>query len=264
MEKEFMSIGQLAQRMGVTVRTLQYYDRKDILKPSALSRGGRRLYTAKDMVRLHQIQAFKYLGFSLEEIKNQVLSLDSPEQMASLLLQQQRSVEEQITNLQEAARALTSLRSEVLNIQKVDFKKYAEIIELLQRRNEVYWVWKLFDDTMTEHIKKRFIDSPQDGERVYQTFRSLQDEAVILVEQGESPASEKSMTWAERWWNMILEFVDGDLTLITKLEEFNQDKTGWNQEMAQKQQRIDDFMDQCLQHYFEKQGSNIPERKENT
>lgn len=262
MEKEFMSIGQLAQRMGVTVRTLQYYDRKDILKPSALSNGGRRLYTARDMVRLHQIQAFKYLGFSLEEIKNQVFSLDSPEQMASLLLQQQKSVEEQITNLQEAACALESFRSEVLNIQKVDFKKYAEIIELLQRRNESYWVWKFFDDTLTEHIKKRFMDSPQDGERVYRTFRSLQDEAVILVEQGESSTSEKSMIWAQKWWDMIMEFVDGDLTLITKLEAFNQDKSGWDQEMAQKQKMIDDFMEQCLQRYFEKQGSNIPARKE--
>ncbi len=91
MGKELMTIGELAKRMGVTVRTLQYYDKEGILKPSAFSAGGRRLYAAKDVVRLHQILSFKYLGFSLEEIKNHILPLYTPEQMVSLLIQQQKS-----------------------------------------------------------------------------------------------------------------------------------------------------------------------------
>ena len=84
MGKELMTIGELAKRMGVTVRTLQYYDKEGILEPSAFSAGGRRLYAAKDVVRLHQILSFKYLGFSLEEIKNHILPLDTPEQMVSI------------------------------------------------------------------------------------------------------------------------------------------------------------------------------------
>ena len=55
--------------MDVTVRTLQYYDREGVLSPSAESAGGRRLYTDKDLVRLHQILSLKSLGFSLDDIK---------------------------------------------------------------------------------------------------------------------------------------------------------------------------------------------------
>ena len=51
----FMTVGKLAERMGVTVRTLQYYDREGLLSPTAESGGGRRLYTDKDMIQLHQI-----------------------------------------------------------------------------------------------------------------------------------------------------------------------------------------------------------------
>ena len=51
----FMTVGQLAKKMGVTVRTLQYYDKEGVLSPSAESEGGRRLYTDKDIVLLHQI-----------------------------------------------------------------------------------------------------------------------------------------------------------------------------------------------------------------
>ena len=65
-----MSVGELAKKMHTTVRTLQYYDKEKLLCPSSQSEGGRRLYTHKDMIKLHQIQSLKSLGFSLEEIKN--------------------------------------------------------------------------------------------------------------------------------------------------------------------------------------------------
>ena len=38
----YMTVGEVAQKMGVTVRTLQYYDREGLLTPSAISEGGRR------------------------------------------------------------------------------------------------------------------------------------------------------------------------------------------------------------------------------
>ena len=65
----YMTVGQLAKKMNTTVRTLQYYDNEGLLSPSSESEGGRRLYTGKDVIMLHQIQAMKYLGFSLDDIK---------------------------------------------------------------------------------------------------------------------------------------------------------------------------------------------------
>ena len=43
MNEDYLTIGELAQKMDVTVRTLQYYDREGLLKPAAISKGGRRL-----------------------------------------------------------------------------------------------------------------------------------------------------------------------------------------------------------------------------
>ena len=59
----YMTAGQMAKKMGITVRTVQYYDREGLLKPSAKSEGGRRLYTDKDLITLHQIISLKSLGF---------------------------------------------------------------------------------------------------------------------------------------------------------------------------------------------------------
>ena len=74
----WMTVGQAAKKGGVTVRTLQYYDKEGLLSPTAVSEGGRRLYTDKDVVRLHQILSMKSLGFSLDDIKNRLIPLDTP------------------------------------------------------------------------------------------------------------------------------------------------------------------------------------------
>lgn len=82
----YMTVGQLAKKMDVTVRTIQYYDKRGILPPSSVSEGGRRLYTDKDFVKLHQIQSLKYLGFSLEQIKQVLPTMSNPEEVSSIFV----------------------------------------------------------------------------------------------------------------------------------------------------------------------------------
>ena len=94
----YMTVGEAAKKMDVTVRTLQHYDREGLLSPSAMSEGGRRLYTDKDMVKLHQILSLKHLGFSLDDIKNRLIPLDTPAEIAF-----------------EAHRALTLILQELRN-----------------------------------------------------------------------------------------------------------------------------------------------------
>src|SRR5947209_17836009 len=61
---------------GVTVRTLHHYDRLGLLKPSRYTSAGYRLYCERDVARLEQIVALKFLRLSLKEIKN-ILTRDS-------------------------------------------------------------------------------------------------------------------------------------------------------------------------------------------
>lgn len=65
---EMKSISQVAQLTGVSIRTLQYYDEIGLLKPSALTESGYRLYDDDALRTLQQILFFKELGFQLKEI----------------------------------------------------------------------------------------------------------------------------------------------------------------------------------------------------
>lgn len=61
-----MQIGELAERTGMSLRTLRHYDEIGLLTPSARSEGRFRLYTDDDLERLLVIRRMKPLGFSLE------------------------------------------------------------------------------------------------------------------------------------------------------------------------------------------------------
>ena len=154
--KGYMTVGEVAKKIGVTVRTLQYYDKEGLLSPSAESEGGRRLYTDKDLVILHQIISLKSLGFSLDDIKHRLISLETPTDVANALTEQADSIREKIEQLTASLAAIEQLKEEVLQMQTVNFKKYADIIVNLQMKNNSYYLIKRFDDDTLDHIRNRF------------------------------------------------------------------------------------------------------------
>ena len=80
--------GEVAKLCGVSVRTVQFYDAKGLLKPTALSEGGRRLYSLADLTRLRLICVLKSIGLSLDSIMG-ILSSEKPEAVLKLLLDEQ-------------------------------------------------------------------------------------------------------------------------------------------------------------------------------
>ncbi|MEZ5263389.1 MAG: MerR family transcriptional regulator [Acidimicrobiales bacterium] len=60
-------IGEVATRVGLSQRTIRHYDDLGIIKPSARTAGGFRLYTESDVQRFLLIKPFKSLGVGLEE-----------------------------------------------------------------------------------------------------------------------------------------------------------------------------------------------------
>jgi DNA-binding transcriptional MerR regulator len=69
----YLRIGEVAERIGVTERTLRFYEEKGLLKPPTRMEGGFRLYSDDDVRRVGRIKDLqKLLGFSLAEIKEMV------------------------------------------------------------------------------------------------------------------------------------------------------------------------------------------------
>lgn len=247
----YMTVGEVAKKMGVTVRTLQYYHEEGLLLPSSESEGGRRLYTDKDVIKLHQILSLKHLGFSLDDIKNCLTSLDTPADVADALSEQATAIRKKIETLSKSLKEIETLRAEVLQMKSVDFKKYADIIVNLQMKNDFYWLIKHFDETTLDHFRSRFdMDS---GSAMMETINHLNNEALQLQKEGVLPDSEKGQNLAKAYWNMVMDFTGGDMSLLSKLNEtilFD----GPGDEWKQMKSAANNFIEPALEAYFTKLG----------
>lgn len=69
----YLQIGEVADRTGVTQRTLRFYEERGLLKPPSRMEGGFRLYSEEDVDRVEQIKRLQsLLGLTLAEIKDMV------------------------------------------------------------------------------------------------------------------------------------------------------------------------------------------------
>jgi MerR family transcriptional regulator, thiopeptide resistance regulator len=110
------TVGQVAERSGVTVRTLHHYDEIGLLRPSRRSASGYRLYTDEDLVRLQHVVVYRRLGFPLEEV---AVLLDDPEaDVAAHLRRQRAAVMSRLDELGELVTAIDrALEAEVSGMQ---------------------------------------------------------------------------------------------------------------------------------------------------
>jgi DNA-binding transcriptional MerR regulator len=81
-----LTIGDFATFAGVSVRTLRFWDREDVLVPADVDpRTGYRRYTADQLALAHRIRAFQQLGFSLTTIASLLAETPAPDRMADML-----------------------------------------------------------------------------------------------------------------------------------------------------------------------------------
>ncbi|MGI5204277.1 MerR family transcriptional regulator [Spirillospora sp. CA-108201] len=71
-----MQIGEVADRTGLSLRTIRHYEEVGLALPTARSQGGFRLYTDEDVARLLVIKRMKPLDFTLEEMRDLLTVLD--------------------------------------------------------------------------------------------------------------------------------------------------------------------------------------------
>jgi DNA-binding transcriptional MerR regulator len=117
MEKRLAAhtVNQLARLAGISVRTLHHYDHIGLLKPSARSAAGYRLYGTQDLLRLQQILLYRELDLPLEEIRR---ILDDPGfDPVEALARHKRTVERHAERL---ARLLHTIDRTIARLTEVD------------------------------------------------------------------------------------------------------------------------------------------------
>lgn len=119
--------GELAKQAHVSVRTLQYYDKRGLLRPTEISEGGRRLYTVADLQRLKLILLLKGMDLSLAAIQ-EILDSDQASHVLGLVLdqQEQRLRDEQAVNA-EKLKTVMQVRAGLADFATVPIKSIEDM-----------------------------------------------------------------------------------------------------------------------------------------
>jgi DNA-binding transcriptional MerR regulator/DNA-directed RNA polymerase subunit RPC12/RpoP len=129
--------GEIAKLCGVSVRTVQYYDTRNILTPSELSEGGRRLYSETDLQRMKIICFLRELDLPLNSIGD-LLSEEHPESVISLLLEQQeKTLREEITQRQARLDKLTDLCRALKELEHFSVESIGDIALKMESKKKL-------------------------------------------------------------------------------------------------------------------------------
>jgi DNA-binding transcriptional MerR regulator len=213
-----LKVGELAALAKLTVRTLHHYDSIGLLRPSARSDAGYRLYDRDDVARLHQIQALRVLGMSLADIG---LYLDSPEASPLAVVERQlAALERQLREATHMRRQLLRLRGALASGASPDLSDWLSTLEVM---------------TVYEHYftKDELEQLPLYSDPAARAdWQALVEQGTGLMRSQVAPSSEAAKSFAGRW-----------------LEAFRRD-TGGNEDFASRINLMAAREQQAMQEQF--------------
>ena len=126
----YYSSGDFARMAQVSVRTIRFYDKQNILKPSFVTEAGARFYTDSDFVKLQQILLLKYLGFSLEEIKGMTIDDADYHFLQNSLTMQKKLIADKIEQMQLVEQAINNTVEALEENHQIDWSQMLHLIHL--------------------------------------------------------------------------------------------------------------------------------------
>lgn len=147
----YYSSGDFAKKAHITKKTIRYYDEHNILKPSYVNENGARFYNDEDFARLQQILFLKYLGFSLDDIKEMTLKNTDSNFMSESLHMQMGLVDERIEQMELMRQALDDAAKIIDRGEHVDWSRMLELVNV----NE-----------MEQKLKKQYRDASNISVRI--------------------------------------------------------------------------------------------------
>jgi DNA-binding transcriptional MerR regulator len=196
-------VGELAQRTGLSVRTLHWYDEIGLLTPSCHTETGHRLYTVADVARLQQIKSLRQLGFALEEVR---ACLDSAEFSPLSLIQTHLArLREQMEGQRRLCERLEAIAARHRAAETVSVE------DLLQTIEDMNMYEKYYTPEQMEWFKQRRLQVGDERIReVEADWPKLIAEVRAEMERGTDPASEAVQSLARRWMGLVQEFTGGN------------------------------------------------------
>ncbi len=212
-----LKIGELAKRVGLTVRTLHHYDAIGLLAPSGRADNGYRLYNGADIERLYQVLALQKMGLPLGEI---AAVIDDPAtDLAQIIARQIASLDAEIERSTALRERLQSLQSHFV---QGSAPALAECLKTLEMMN-IYA--KYFSKEEMAAFRARKLANPQAVADAQQAWPALVAEVRQQMQQGRAPGDPAVQELVLRWMALANAFSNHDPVISAKVAKMYQEES---------------------------------------
>lgn len=199
-----LTVGEVAKRFRITVRTLHHYDEIGLLTPSRRAASGYRVYTTSDLTRLSQIIVYRRLEFSLEEIAS---LLDEGDEVSHLVRQRER-VMSRIDEMRGLVEAIDqALEKAMTNTPMTDDdmrELFGEDFDDYQAEAEQRWgetpEWKESQRRTKSYGKEDWIRIKAEGEAVEKALADAFRGGLPADSEVAMDAAEQHRLQVNRWF----------------------------------------------------------------
>jgi MerR family transcriptional regulator, thiopeptide resistance regulator len=216
-------VHEFAQLAGVTVKALHHYDRLGLLTPRR-SESGYRVYSERDLERLEQIVALKFLGLPLRQIK--VVLEQTELALPEVLRVQRKAIEEKQALLARAAGAIQAAEDLIAAGRPADPATLRKIIEVIDVQNDVEQMKKYYSDEAWERRRQYYENGPAP-----EWVQLYSDTSALL---GTDPGSDAAQALSDRWLKLSVRAWTGDLNVQTDSPAAWMDRANWPAAMKQR------------------------------
>ncbi len=210
-----LKVGELATRCGLTVRTLHHYDAIGLLKPSARSDAGYRLYNREDVARLHQIQALSRLGLSLADIGAVLANPGS--RLVSIVGKQLEFLERQIDRARKLHDNLSQLQGQLMRGEEPALADWLTTLEMMTMYD------KYFSADELQQLPLLDIGEGSTAAEWEELVKAVRE----LMSAGLAAESAQAQALAKRWMARVVRDTHKDPRLLVKLNALQEGEPGF-------------------------------------
>lgn len=201
---DVLTVGEVAERFGITVRTLHHYDDIGLLTPNRRNASGYRVYTSADLTRLSQIIVYRRLGLPLDEIAS---LLDDGDEVSHLIRQRER-VMSQLDEMKDLVEAIDqALEKAMANTPMTDDdmrELFGEGFDDYQAEAEQKWgqtaEWKESQRRAKSYGKEEWVRIKAEGEAVENALSDAFRAGLPADSEQAMDAAEQHRLHVNRWF----------------------------------------------------------------
>lgn len=226
-----LTVGELARRCGLTVRTLHHYDTIGLLKPSVRSAAGYRLYDRANIERLHRIRALHQLGLSLAAIGDALSGPQAP--LPEVIDRQIASLDRELAKAALLRERLLRLRIQLDTGQSPDLADWLDTLETMTMYEKYF---------SADELKTLPLHTDPD---VLPEWRALVTAVQAAMDRGATAQDHDAQLLALRWMTMLGRGTGNNPAYLLRLLDINEQEPGMR-ERSGITRELERFVEQSL------------------